>query len=189
MDVSTLTSLVTSEHRDKPKFMATLTGILQPLSDSITLISSFPSLYDVDNAVGEQLDVVGLWVGISRRVALPITTWFSWDTQGLGWDQGVWWGVGDPTENTTSLSDTTYRELIYAKIACNNWDGSAAGALQIITQLVSPDGCTVALTEGTMSATFTISGPISDLRKSIIEKGYLPLNSAGVSVSYEFSGD
>ncbi|EDW0328230.1 DUF2612 domain-containing protein, partial [Salmonella enterica subsp. enterica] len=49
--------------------------------------------------------------------------YFSWDTDGLGYDQGVWQGPYDPDSGYTSLSDETYRIVLKTKIAINNWDG------------------------------------------------------------------
>ncbi|MCV5580141.1 DUF2612 domain-containing protein, partial [Escherichia coli] len=54
----------------------------------------------------------------------PISgVYFSWDTDGLGYDQGIWQGPYDPDSGYTTLSDETYRIILKAKIAINNWDG------------------------------------------------------------------
>lgn len=184
---SYFTDLVTTEHRDKPNFISTVSLSTQGFADQIALCAVAYSLYDLDNAVGAQLDAVGLWVGFSRYVALDIDTYFSWDTLGVGWDQGIWWEVGDAETFVTTLSDADYRRLLKLKISCNNFDGTLPTALSIISALVASDGCTVTATEGDMSVSFTITGSISSVTRAVIEGGYLPLKPAGVAVTYTFT--
>lgn len=87
-------------------------------------MSGLVTAFDIDTAVGVQLDILGLWIGRSRIVSQPISgVYFSWDTDGLGYDQGIWQGPYDPDSGYTTLSDETYRIILKAKIAINNWDG------------------------------------------------------------------
>ena len=110
-------NLVTNEHQDKPKFMATLAATLQPFADLNAVLDNFSALFDVDCAVGAQLDVVGQWVGLSRKLEAPIpNVYFSFDVAGVGFDQGVWFAPFDPTEGVISLDDATYRTMLYIKI-------------------------------------------------------------------------
>ncbi|MCG4261393.1 DUF2612 domain-containing protein [Acetobacter senegalensis] len=185
--LSDFTGLITSEHQDKPKFVSTVALSVQGYVDQMNLCSIAASLYDLDNAVGSQLDAVGLWVGVSRYVAISVGQWFSWDISGVGWDQGVWWEVGDAESVVTKLVDAQYRTLIKTKIACNQWDGTLPTATEIIRSMVSADGCTVSVTEAEMSVTFAIDGTPSLVTKAIIQGGYIPLKPVGVSVSFTFS--
>ena len=189
MSVSTdsFTGLITTEHQDKSKFVQTVSLSCQGYADQIALCNQTWELYDLDNAEGAQLDVVGLWVGLSRYVALAIDVYFSWDVSGVGWDQGVWWAVGDSEDMATTLSDDRYRTLLKLKIACNKFNGTLPEALKILSDAVSADGCTVSASETSMAVTFTITGNISTVMKAVIEGGYLPLKPAGVSVTYKFS--
>ena len=123
-------------------------------------------------------------MGVSRNVSLSVDAYFSWDTIRVGWDQGIWWEVGDAEDTVTQLPDEQYRALIKLKIACNSFDGTLPSAMTILSDLVSADGCTVSVEEGDMSVSFTITGPLSAVTKAIIEGGYLPLKPAGVSVNY-----
>ena len=72
MNIDTYLNRVPSQHRDKPKFRATLEASLSPLVQLGSLMESGPSLYDVDEAIGSQLDVVGEWVGITRIIKATI---------------------------------------------------------------------------------------------------------------------
>ncbi len=180
------TSLITSEHRGAARFMATVAAVMQPFVDLNNLMASFSDAYDLDQAVGVQLDAVGLWVGVSRYVSLPIAAYFSWDTPGLGWDQGIWFQTGDATAQVTTLDDGHYRLLIRAKIACNSWDGSLPAAQAILAALVAPDGATVSGSEGPLSVTWTIVGVVSTVTQAILMGGYVPLKPIGVAITYQF---
>lgn len=138
VDVSQYTGLITSEHADKPKFNAMVSAVAQCFVDQQNALGSFIPSFDLDEAVGDQLDTLGAWVGISRRVRTPLTgVYFSFDIAGLGFDQGVWQGPFDPSTGITLLDDDTYRLLIRAKIGANHWDGtlvSSAAILNLIFQ-------------------------------------------------------
>ncbi len=128
-DVSRYTGLITSEHADKPKFVATVAASVQPFADVLATLTALPAAFDIDQAVGTQLDIVGLWVGVSRQLLEPLTgVYFSFDTIGLGFDQGTWQGPFDPTSGLVSLPDDAYRALLYATIGSNQWDGTIPGA-------------------------------------------------------------
>lgn len=120
-------ALTTSQHRDKPNFQAFLRMITQPLVDNQALLVAMrTSTFDLDTAVGVQLDAVGLWVGIGRIVNVPITgVYFTWqDIVADGWGRGFWKGPFDPATGIVSLDDDTYRIVIRAKILANSWDGT-----------------------------------------------------------------
>lgn len=183
------TGLITTEHQDKPRYFLTVSLSTQGYADQIALCNQAYDLYDLDNAVGAQLDAVGLWVGFSRSLALEYVTevYFTWGAVGAGWNQGVWWGFGDPENGAPNLSDNQYRRLLKLKIAANNFDGTLPTAIKIIEMAVADDNCTVTATEGYMSVVFTISGPISEFMKIALVGGYPPLKPAGINVIYQFS--
>jgi hypothetical protein len=134
-------SLVTSQHRGKPKFEAVVTANNAPLLASQNLALVISEMFDVDNAVGAQLDIVGLWVGLSRSVAIPLTgVYFAWNTSGLGWGQGVWKNMFDPTTGLVNLPDSVYRNALKAKILENYWDGTIPGIYAIWAAMFPPGG-------------------------------------------------
>lgn len=180
------TGLVTTEHLDKPKYIQTVSLSTQGYADQIALCSQAYDLYDLDDAVGVQLDAIGLWVGISRFVALDIDIFFSWDTLGVGWDQGVWWEVGDAESVVTQLSDQSFRDIIRLKIMCNKSDGSIPSATEIIKQAIGGSGATVSVVEDAMEVTFNIKGDISRIIRAILLGGYLPIKASGVGINYTF---
>lgn len=185
--VTDYTSRVTSEHQSDARFMAEVAAVLQPFADMLNAVVAFPADYDLDEAVGTQLDAVGLWVGASRYVAIAVNQYFSFDTPGVGFDQGIWYQLGDSLSTVTALTDDQFRLLIRAKIACNSWDGSLPAAYRILMLLVGPDGCDVEVVEGNRSVAWTINGNISVVTQALLLGGYVPLKPIGIGVSYSFT--
>lgn len=178
-------ALITREHADKPKFNAYIAMLAQPFADAQALLASMPMAFDLDYAVGVQLDAVGVRVGRSRQISVPITgVYFSLDVAGLGLDEGYLQGEFDSPDGLTSLDDDHYRLLLRAKIASNHWDGtlpSAASAIAILqiapTLVFFEDG-------QDMSMTLAIAGPLPNrLALAILTGGYLPLKPTAVRLN------
>jgi RNAse (barnase) inhibitor barstar len=128
-DVTPYTALITSEHSDKPKFMATVTAVVQPFADQIALLQSMSTKFDLDEARGDQLDAVGDWIGQPREVEEPIAgVYFAFDDASVGFDAGAWFGPFDPTAGLISLPDEPYRRLLRFRVQANTWDGTALDA-------------------------------------------------------------
>ncbi|MGN5479534.1 DUF2612 domain-containing protein [Cupriavidus basilensis] len=90
-ELTDYSDLITSEHNQRPKYMAMIATLAQPLVDVINVLGHMPSDFDLDNAIGAQLNVVGEWVGLGRMVKVPLLgVYFSFDTLDLGFDRGTW---------------------------------------------------------------------------------------------------
>ncbi|KWN75781.1 DUF2612 domain-containing protein [Burkholderia ubonensis] len=185
-DLNDYTALITSEHRDKPRYMATIAAVVQPLVDQMNLLASMPGMFDLDVAVGDQLDTVGLWVGVSRRIRTPLTgIYFSFDIDGLGFDQGIWKGPFDPDTGLTILDDDTYRLVIRAKIGANHWDGTLASSAVILNSIFGADTHVFIEDHQDMSMTIGIAGRVpSAVFLALLAGGYIPLKPEGVRVNY-----
>ena len=101
------TALITSEHSDKPKFMAMVEMLSEPLVDLMNVLGGMPALFDLDAAVGDQLDVLGQWIGLSRYVNTPLTGIYSRSTSEAGFDQGS--GKGRSIQTQAWFRSTTTR--------------------------------------------------------------------------------
>jgi hypothetical protein len=138
--------------------------------------------------VGDQLDIIGEWVGISRQIATPLQgIFFSWDdTFADGWDSGSWQPPGNPTQ-IVELPDSAYFNLILAKIAANMWDGSTQQFYQILDQAFP--GYQILLVDyQDMSYSLGIIGyPVDALTLSIFTGGYIPVRPEGVQVVSYFT--
>lgn len=180
-------NLITSEHRQKPKYVAMAEFTAEVYVHIQDVLTSMVPKFDVDTAVGDQLDIIGIWVGVSRNVRIPISgVYFSWDGDyTVGWDFGVWQPNLAPS-TVTILPDDIYRTLIRAKIASNAWDGTTDGAYAI-WDAVFPDITILIQDNEDMSYDLAFVGGIIDsLTLALITEGYIPLKPEGVRVNTYF---
>ena len=140
-DITPYLNLIPSANQKAPNFVAMVAATLQPCADLVALSQSVQSLFDLDTAVGQQLDWIGQWVGLSRGVSEAIpSVYFSFDSAPVGFDLGVWLGPGDPTTDLVSLPDSFYCLVLAAKILNNTWDGTIAKAYALMDVLFLPLG-------------------------------------------------
>lgn len=181
----TYSDLITPQHRTQPKFAAwvnTLAGGLGQIYDALVAL---PQVFDVDTAIGVQLDAVGRWVGIGRvQETTTPPTFFSWNTPGLGWNQAYWRAPYTDATTWVTLDDATYRALIKARIGANYWRGTTAEVNAIGAEASAFLGinCTV-LDNLDMSVTIYITGTPTNTLLKLIQKGRLPPKAAGVRVA------
>lgn len=190
-DVTPFTDLVTSEHQDKPNFMSMVGLLCQPLSDLIILNQSFASKFYVDQAEGEQLDYIGKWVGVSRELTEVLTgVFFSFDTERLGFDEGVWFGRTSTITGLTVLPDDQYRLLIKARILNNRWDADIPDAYEIGSIIFEPLGYSIFIEDhNDLTMNFGLIGEIPPdvLTWKLLTGGYLNLKPIGVRILYYYA--
>lgn len=185
------TNLITSEHADKLKFVEMVGLTCQPAADLTAIYALLSALYDVDSAVGQQLDVCGQWVGVSRNLAVAIEgVYFSFDAATIGFDQGVWKGPYDLDTGLVSLPDDHYRALIKVRILNNHWDGSLASAYALTAAIFGPLGFTLYIEDPsdlTMRMGLFGSGPPPALVQALLGSGKFNVKPAGIHISTYFS--
>lgn len=185
-DVDKYLRLVTAFHRDKPKFTSMVGAVSGCFVDAQAALQGLVPAFDLDSAIGMQLDAVGLWVGVTRHVRTPLVgVYFSLDVVGLGMDEGVWQGPFDPDSGVTSLDDDTYRLLIRAKIAANHWDGTLNGSAPILQMIFGDDTHVFIQDNGDMSIDIGIAGVRpSAVFLALLTGGYISIKPEGVRVNY-----
>jgi Protein of unknown function (DUF2612) len=185
----TYLDLITSEYVDQPNFTAVVSLDVSPMVQVQKLLTSMIPIFDLDTPpVGNQLDIIGQWVGAKRTVNVPITgVFFTWDsTPNVGWDFGIW-ASGNQT-SITELPDDVYLTLIRATIAANNWDGTTNGAYAIWAT-VFPESRILIQDHEDMSYDLIFTGATLDsLTQALITSGYINLRPEGVEVSNYFQG-
>ncbi len=118
-------ALVTNFHSNRPRFMNMLALLVQPLVDAQAMLDKMRADFDIDTAIGVQLDQVGQWLGRDRYLHMPISgVYFAFDTPGVGFDEGHWQGLFDPTDEIRALDDETYRSILKLQALANRWDGT-----------------------------------------------------------------
>ena len=180
------TRLITSQHQ-KPRFTALVTALIEPVTDAQNLLDDLSRAFDVDTAVGAQLDAVGEWIGRSRVLAGPLTgVYFAWGDADVGWGKGAWRGQYDPTTGLTALPDDIYRRLLKAKIAANAWDGTIPGAYDVWRAAFEDTGGLIVLQDNQdMSMSVGLAGmPLDAVTKRILLAGAIPLKPEGVCIEW-----
>ncbi len=184
-DITPYTNLVTSEHANKPNFISTLSTVLQPIADNILSLQLLDGLFDLATAVGDQLDIIGKWIGVSRNLTIPISNvFFSFDIDAVGFDSGTWFGPTDTGTTLTQLPDDSYRILLYAKIANNHWDGTIPGAYAIYAILFAAYSFEVFIQDNQdMTMYFGVSNGSPDaLTIALLKNGYISVRPDGVEI-------
>jgi hypothetical protein len=163
LPVESYLKLVSSQYQLSPKFMAHLSSILEKLEGVTDLVDSMSvAFFDLDTAVGPQLDILGEIIGRGRDVSFQPS------------------GGISPV-----LDDDNYRLLLKAKIAQNSWDGKV-GYLYDIWTLLFPGGKILINDSQNMSAVITMSGSFSTLIQELIENEYIVPRPQGVQYTYGF---
>jgi hypothetical protein len=160
--ISYYIGLITSQYQQSPKMLAWLQANLQILDDISQCINSFIYMIDLDYASGAQLDILGSIIGQSRTV-------------GFQPSNGV----------SPVLDDQTYKLLLKARIAQNQWDGTIDG-LQAVWQSLFPDGRIIIQDGQNMSATLILTGTFSSIIQDLITNGYIVPRPEGVLYNYSF---
>lgn len=177
--------LITSQHIVRPRFVTMVKALTAPLSAMQETLWELAQSFDVDSAVGVQLDQVGEWVGVRRVLRMGLQgVYFSLDTEGVGFDEGVWKGRFDPDTELVRLPDDQYRTLIRARIAANHWDGTIPGAYAVWRGIFT-DSVIFIQDWQNMSMTVGIAGlPLNAVLRALLTDGYIPLKPEGVRVDY-----
>jgi len=183
------TDLITNYHASKPRFFQHIDLITRPFTDISNSTTGMLDQFDLDKATGQQLDILGVWIGRKRTVSTPITNvYFSLDTEGLGFDQGSWQGPFDPDNGFTSLSDDTYRLVLKAQIAINRWDGTVGGLEDLMESIFVGTGIEVQVIDN-QDMSITINAiALNGLQNTsaelieVIKSGELTVKAAGVRV-------
>jgi hypothetical protein len=162
LPISYYLSLITSEYQGSPKFLRWLSILLQPLDDASQCLESMTLAFDLDQAVGVQLDTLGIIIGQSRVMTFQ------------------------PSDGVSPiLDDTTYRMLLRARIARNQWDGTI-DSLQSTWQTLFPGGSISIEDAQNMSATIVLSGAFTSVAQDLINNDLIVPRPEGVLYQYTF---
>jgi hypothetical protein len=147
---------------NSPKLNALLYVLLKKFDDVSQVLVQMDTALDLDAAVGAQLDMLGETVGAFRTVNFQPT------------------GGVSPV-----LDDATFRILIKAKIAQNQWDGTLPSLYPIWARLF-PAGQIVIIDNQNMSATITLTGAFTSILQDLITHGYIVPRPEGVNYTFVF---
>lgn len=160
-------ALITSEHRDKPRYAALISLYGQFFADTRNVLDSMTAAFDVATAVGQQLDYLAAWVGASRTItvepseAYPAASAYQFD-----------------------LSDDQLRRLVQARGLANRWDGTPEMVVDILALFYGPSGTAAAILDNQdMSISLILAGTRPPAEEAaILAQMILPLKPAGVRI-------
>lgn len=179
------TTLITSEHNKRPNFLAVVQTLTQPLQSITDVLLAMEGKFDLDVAVGDQLDAVGRWVGLSRLLVVPIASdFFSFDVVGKGWNEAPWKGAFVPSTGVTTLPDDLYRLALKTRIAKNYFAGTNERLIQIMADALAEVGILVSPVDNfDMSMTMNIFGTLTSQQRELIVRGYMTPKPMGVRIT------
>jgi len=188
-------SLITSEYQNSEKFLLWMDSLIARWGENKGASDLINAAFDIDSAVGKQLDTLGVIIGLSRslRVTIP-SVFFSWydgtpDTEDLGWMMGSWRSPADKDSiEMTILPDDAYRQILKFKIIQNSWKGTVNELYADWNSIFGSEGLSINIIDNQdMTAEITITGSVIPAAIQYILLGnYIPLKPAGVHVSYTF---
>ena len=171
-----------AEYRNKPKAVAwynitrSLAAQLESVSQAVRV------MYNIDTAVGEQLNIIGRIVVVDRSfvgsVQLFPGLFALTDGDEFGDTNAMFSGLTIDTDE--QMSDDFYRLVIKAKIIKNNSDATADSILQGLNFLI-PNADFIRLTDGEdMSFNVEFYGNITDLERYALLNATLVPKPQGV---------
>ena len=172
-NISDYQGLITSEHADKPKFMAMVGAVAQGFVDLQNFLESLQAEFDIDSARWQQLDMIGVRIGLDRNLRATAP--------------GIY--VQAPPAAAVPLADNDYKILIRGKIGANKWDGTIRGAYADLLNIFgASSGSTLFMVDHQdMSITVAIAGAVpSDAFKAALSGGYMHVRPCGVLADYAF---
>lgn len=154
---------ITSQHRDKPKFINWLSENLTILDHTHSVVENIDTSFDLDNAIGAQLDTLGTIIGRSRILTFQ------------------------PLNNLNPvLEDDYYRLILKTKIAMNNWNGTIPEMYQIWDNIFGNDEDLDLQIQDNQDMSFDayITGYVDQIQQDLIQHHYIIPKPEGVKANY-----
>lgn len=141
-------NLLIIQYRNLPNARGTIESLVgESYADGISL--DVLNAFDLETAVGQQLDILGKYIGLSRQVKIFLPN------------------------QTTRLNDDDYRTLLKLKLITNNGRASTGEIKKSLYELF-PDTIRV-YDNRDMSYTYFVSDTLQDLMTVIVSEELLPL--------------
>ena len=154
-------NLITSQYADKPKFMAFVEMFLKEVTPINDGYLSYDDLFNIDKAVGDQLDQIGDIIGLER--SLPL----------------------ENEQIPSVLTDDLYRRVLKSRVYFNHWNGTMDGLRYILESLFPGLAYDIIDGQDMSYQVYIINPSITDTEVQLILEGYIIPKPSGVQVKYE----
>lgn len=151
---------VTSQYQSNPKFMAWMKHHIDTLDGPKEILKNFNFYYDIDEAIGTQLNALGEAVGRNRQL----------DFEPLNGYNPI-------------MTDEVYRLVIKAKIAMNMWDGLLENMYYIWDNIFEDINLEIEDKQD-MTIDVYIVGFVNQIRQCLIQEGMIVPKPEGVTINY-----
>jgi hypothetical protein len=191
-DSNEYTALIAGHWAQKEKFQQWIYELTEPFRIARErFVQMAVDSFDLDKAVGAQLDAVGARIGLARSlpIAIPDVFFALDDVDGIGLDLGVWLTKLDTTTALVTMSDNVYRMALKAKVQLNHYDGTLSKIVDVLLSLFDAFQSENALIDIVDSQDMQINinvvkANINPILLALLEQRFLDTVAAGVSVNF-----
>lgn len=156
-------SLITSQYKGKPNFQSFLLSFLNKADDLWNCADTITQAFDIDNAEGAQLDILGEILGLSRQLNFQ------------------------PQNGPSTMTDEYYRLCLQCRVIYNSWDGSRKG-LENSLQFAFPSAAFILVDNQDMSINIVYQAGEADAYSlELLNHGYMLPKPSGVRVNYSIN--
>jgi len=158
--IQTYIDLIPPQNKNKSKFIAWLTAVIAVVNDIQMCLSTMYSYFDLDNAVGTQLDSVGVILGVDRLLNFQ------------------------PTSSSSVLSDDNYRLVLMSKILTNQWDGTRSEYEDLVSAIFESEKVVIQDNQDMSINIAMILDSTDTILSELLTNGYLVPAPSGVLTNY-----
>lgn len=187
-------SLILTQYREATNLVAYTKAFLKESDEIEEVLRQLLDERFIDTAVGDQLDILGVIVGLPRTSAEYISNPFfgfltaigarTYSTLAAPSTGGTWRTLADPDSLPQILDDDVYRGFLKAKIERNHTDGTIEDVITVVELLFPTE--TIEITEpATAEFNIKIVAILTDTEKLILARNQFIPKPAGVFVTYE----
>lgn len=155
-DTEEYAELLSQANYERPKFNLLLRSLLKPGVSLIQLLQSFNLNFELDNASGDQLDIIGKIVGASRLLSYV------------------------PASGDRVMTDAEFRLVLKLTIALNTWDGTLGSLKKTYSDALGSSATIKYVDNQNMTVSISVYGDLSTREMEILDSAGLLLIPVGV---------
>lgn len=172
------TKTILSQYANSPRLITLIESFNESIDQTRNLDAFYDSVWNIQTATGYGLDVWGRIVGVVRVLQVADVKYFGFNEAGTTgadpWNQSPFYNGGPLTGNFV-LSDSAFRQLIFAKALFNICDGTVKAINNLLMLLFPNMGNCYVEDLGGMTMTYHFSQPLTPVQSAIVfQSGVLP---------------